>query len=176
MEHFNLTWNLDERINPVENLYWCIFYHFLRTKWCNNVQWKPKSWIWNHTLNQSEKLKSQADATCVNFITATHSYSVVCMAPEWLCALLTHLGMLPMSRPMVSWGSSPRPGSGHQWAPGHSGGTWRCRCSIGFRSGERQSQSIASMPLSSRNCLHTLATWGRALSCTRRNPGPTAPA
>ena len=37
-------------------------------------------------------------------------------------------------------------------------------------------QSMASMPLSSRNCLHTLATWGWALSCTRRNPGPTAPA
>ena len=39
-------------------------------------------------------------------------------------------------------------------------------------SGERESQSMASMPSSSRNRPHTLATWGRALCCTRRNPGP----
>ena len=42
------------------------------------------------------------------------------------------------------------------------------RCSIGFRSGEREGQSMASMSSSSRNCLHTLGAWGRALSCTRR--------
>lgn len=64
-------------------------------------------------------------------------------------------------------------------------GTWLCwlhqfirsyRRSFGFRSGEREGQSMASMPLSSRNCLHTLATWGQALSCTRRNPEPTTAA
>lgn len=32
------------------------------------------------------------------------------------------------------------------------------------------------MPSSCRNCWHTPATWSRALSCIRRNPGPTAPA
>ena len=64
------------------------------------------------------------------------------------------------------------------------GGTWQSkihiyktshRCSIGFRSGERKDQSMASMCLLSRNCRNNLATWGRALSC-RRNPEPTAPA
>lgn len=65
-------------------------------------------------------------------------------------------------------GSPPRPGSGHHWAPGQSvmvlGGIWLTdnitshRCSIGFRSGDWESQSMASMPSSSRNCLHTLAT------------------
>lgn len=29
---------------------------------------------------------------------------------------------------------------------------------------------LTMVPSSARNCLHTLATWGRALSCTRRNP------
>lgn len=33
---------------------------------------------------------------------------------------------------------------------------------------------MASMSLLSRDCLHTLATWGQALSCTRRNLVPTA--
>lgn len=46
------------------------------------------------------------------------------------------------------------------------GGTWQHwlhqytmshKCSIGFRSGEREGQSMPSMPSSSRNCLHTLA-------------------
>ena len=49
------------------------------------------------------------------------------------------------------------------------------RCS-GFRSGKRVGQSIVSMPSTSKNRYHTLATWDRALSCTRRNPGPTEPA
>ena len=39
------------------------------------------------------------------------------------------------------------------------------RYSIGFRSGEQIGQSLASVPSSSRNCLHTLSTWGWALSC-----------
>ena len=86
-------------------------------------------------------------------------------------------------------GSPPRPGLKHPPTPGQSvvqrgvGGwseTWCPRCaqldSIGFRSGERAGQSIASMPSSCRNCWHTPATWGLALSCIRRNPGPTAPA
>lgn len=32
------------------------------------------------------------------------------------------------------------------------------------------------MPASSRSCLHTQAIWDQASSCTRRKPGPTAPA
>ena len=47
------------------------------------------------------------------------------------------------------------------------------RCSNVFRSKEWESQSMSPMPSSSRNCRHTLATWGQALSCTRRKPGPT---
>lgn len=31
------------------------------------------------------------------------------------------------------------------------------RCSIGFRSGERGSQSVVSIPSSSRNCLHSMS-------------------
>ena len=49
------------------------------------------------------------------------------------------------------------------------------RCSIGFRSVECEAQSMALILLSSRNCLHTLATWGWTLSYTRRNPGPVVP-
>lgn len=63
------------------------------------------------------------------------------------------------------------------------GETWRCqvdwnilpqRCSAGFKSGERRDQSLLSIPSSSRDCLHSLTTWGQALLWTRRNPGPTA--
>lgn len=65
------------------------------------------------------------------------------------------------------------------------GATWRRlmdrnimsqRCSIGFKSGDREGHSIVSIPSSSTYCLHTLATWGPVLSCIRRKPGPTAPA
>ena len=41
----------------------------------------------------------------------------------------------------------------HQYITSH-------RCSIGFRSREHEGQSMASMPPSSRDCLHTLATGG----------------
>ena len=87
---------------------------------------------------------------------------------------------------MVSWGISSQTwtkASANSWTV--CGATWRWwmerdmmsqMCSIGFRSGERAGQSIASMPSSCRNCWHTPATWGLALSCIRRNPGPTAPA
>ena len=94
------------------------------------------------------------------------------------------LGLLLMSRWMVSWGISSRPwirASVSSWTV--CGGTWRCRIhryvmsktySIGFMSGEHEGKSKASVTSSSRNCLHTLATWGWALSCIRRNPGPDA--
>lgn len=82
---------------------------------------------------------------------------------------------MPVSTPDNVWwlcawcpgGSPPRPGSGHQWAPCQSvvvlGGIMSHKCSVGFSSREH--------PSSSRICLHTLATWGQALSCTMRNPG-----
>ena len=38
------------------------------------------------------------------------------------------------------------------------------RWSIGFRSGEQEGQSVASVPSSSRNCLYTLATESPAVS------------
>lgn len=65
------------------------------------------------------------------------------------------------------------------------GGAWNCqmhryitsyKCSIEFRSGRREGQSMTSMSSSSRNCLHIPATWGRAMSCIRSNPGSTAAA
>lgn len=87
---------------------------------------------------------------------------------------------------MVSWGISSQTwtkASANSWTV--CGATWRWwmerdvmsqMCSPGFRSGERAGRSIALMPSSCRNCWHTPATWGLALSCIRRNPGPTAPA
>ncbi len=99
----------------------------------------------------------------------------------WQCP-----GMLLMRRRMVSWGISSQiwtRASLSSWTV--LGATWRHRmdrnimsqrCSIGFRSGERGGHSMVSIPSSFRNYLHTLTTWDRALSCTRRNPGPTAPA
>ena len=99
---------------------------------------------------------------------------------------ISRLGMLLMRWRMFSWGISSQTwikASVNSWTV--CGATWRWwmewdtmsqMCSIGFRSGERASQSIASMPSSCRNCWHTSATWGLALSCIRRNPGPTAPA
>ncbi len=95
-----------------------------------------------------------------------------------------HVLVLLMRRRMVSWGISSQiwtRASLSSWKVW--GATWRRRmdrmsqrCSIGFRSGKRGGHSMVLIPSSSRNCLHTLATWGWALSCTRRNPGPTAPA
>lgn len=75
-------------------------------------------------------------------------------------------------------GSGPSLNSWTAW--GATGFGWiknimSMRCSIGFCSGEHWGQSMVSMPSSSRNYLHNLTTWVRALSSTRRNPGPTAP-
>ena len=51
------------------------------------------------------------------------------------------------------------------------------RCYLGFRSEEREDQSMASMPSSSRNCRHTLVSRvcrhcpaPGGTHCTRRNP------
>lgn len=44
------------------------------------------------------------------------------------------------------------------------------RFSIEFSFGECEDESVVSMPSSTRNCLHTLATWCRALSCTGMHP------
>lgn len=49
------------------------------------------------------------------------------------------------------------------------------RFSIGLKPVECEGQWVTSMPLSFRNCLDILVTWGQALSCTRRNPGSSAP-
>ena len=88
--------------------------------------------------------------------------------------------MLLMNKGMVSCGdllrTRIRP-SASSWTD--CGSTWwrwmhrylmSYRCSVGFRSREWEGQSMASIPSSSGNCLHTLATWGQALSCIRKNP------
>lgn len=58
---------------------------------------------------------------------------------------------------------------GYHWNPGQSEkqNIMSQRCSIGFRSSGNEGQSMVSIPSSSRHCLHTLATWGQASSCTR---------
>ncbi len=99
---------------------------------------------------------------CMNFIKATHNVSQQC------------LGMLLMKRQMVSWGSPAIFESEHQssrqdrlWC--NLWMLWYIKsqsCSIGFRSGEHKGLSVASMSLSSRNCLHTLTTWGPTLGLT----------
>lgn len=95
-----------------------------------------------------------------------------------------HLPIMPDKGRMVFSGS-PRTWT-KAWANSWlvCGATWHWMerdmmpqmCSIRFRFGERAGQSIASMASSCRNCWHTPATWGLALSCIRRNPGPTAAA
>lgn len=45
------------------------------------------------------------------------------------------------------------------------------RCSVRFRSGDQDGQSVASTPSSSRNCRHSLAAWSRAWHCP--SPGGT---
>lgn len=70
--------------------------------------------------------------------------------------------MVPWSPPRHGWGHQCVPGQMHRYITSH----W---CSDGFR-GEWEGQSVTSVPLWGRNCLHTLATWSRALSCSRRNP------
>ncbi len=103
-----------------------------------------------------------------------------------VCMPEKHWGMLLMRRRMVSRGISSQiwtRASLSSWTV--LGVTWRRqmdrnimsqRCYIRFRSGELWADSMVSIPSSSRNCLHTPATWGRTFLCTRRNPGPTAPA
>ena len=129
----------------------------------------------------------QASPFCQNSISATQNASQYLVWPPRACMhAWQRRGMLLMRRRMVSCGMSSQiclrasVSSCKVW-----GATWRRlmdrnimsqRCSIGFRSGDRHGHSIVSIPSSSRYCLHTLATWGRALSCIRRNPGPTAPA
>lgn len=49
----------------------------LRSKWCDNGQWKLESSTQNHTENQSEILKLQADPIGMIFITVTHNVSSV---------------------------------------------------------------------------------------------------
>lgn len=69
---------------------------------------------------------------------------------------------------MVSWENSTQ-----NWTV--CGGTWWCqihqnvtfrRFSDGFMSREQEGQSMVSMASSSRKCLHTLNTRGRATTCT----------
>ena len=136
-----------------------------------NQNYEPtEGWIQNHIENQNEKLISQADPTWGNFIKATHNVTQYCEWPPRVC-MHSHqrLGMLLMSWLMVSWEISSQTWIGasvSSWTV--CGGTWWLRmhrytmshsCSFGF---------IQELP--------TLATRGLALSCTRRNPGPTAPA
>ena len=110
------------------------------------------------------------------FITATNM---------WLSRLYGH--HMPVCNPNIVWawswwdsgwcpgGSPPRPGSGHQRAPGQSvvvlGGEGYTIHNVPYILNRIQ----VSMASSSRNCLHTLATWSWALPYTRRNLGPTTP-
>lgn len=81
----------------------------METKIINPIE----CWIQNHTENPSQKLKSQTDPTCVNFIAATHNVTQKCVLPPRDCMhSQQHLGMLLMSWRMVSWGD-PLPNMDH---------------------------------------------------------------
>ena len=118
------------------------------------------------------------------------NHYAACLSQNWAyIPKLDHIywskKLLLMRLRMVSWGISSQTwirASMSSWTV--CGTTWQRRMhryitsqrfSTGFKSGDREGQSMALMPSSFRNCLHTQATWGQALSCTRRNPGPTAP-
>ena len=143
----------------------------------NKIHWfKPKKKIkvnnWNHRLIQLVWLSSRQLIMWLSSVYGLH------------VPVCTHNIVWPCSWWVSGWcpgGSPPRPDQGISaqsvWylAAADTRYITSHRCSIGSRSGEHEGRSMASMPSSSRNCLHTLATWGRALCCTRRNPGPTAP-
>ena len=141
------------------------------------ISLKIKVKHWNHRLMQLVWI----------FFRATHIVTiVVCIAPTSLYALLTASGHGfdgPADDVLGDFLQTWIRTSASSWTV--CGGAWwhrthwyivSNRCSAGFRSGEQGGQSMASIPSSFRNGLHTPATWGRALSCTRRNPGHTAPA
>ena len=108
----------------------------------------------------------QASPFCQNSISATQNASQYLVWPPRACMHAWQLrGMLLMRRRMVSCGMSSQiclrtsVSSCKVW-----GATWRRlmdrnimsqRCSIGFRSGDREGHSIVSIPSSSRYCLHT---------------------
>ena len=150
-----------------------MFYNLLRTNWCNNSLWKPKSsthWgldsksypkskkkNWNHRVIQLAWLSSQ------QLIMLLSS----CMAPTCLYAHPTTCRHAPDEFAKGVWGISSQ-----TWIRASvssctvCGGTWRRpmhryimshRFSIGFGSVEWEGQSMASMPSSSRNCRNTLA-------------------
>ena len=129
---------------------------------------------WQPLRNKFFKLKIFTDAHCV--ICWNHRLiQLVWILPRQLIIWLSSLYDLcvPGCTPNVwacSWwlcgwcpeGSPPRPGSGHQRAPGQfiaglgfAQYMMLHRCAIGFRSGEQEGQSMASMPSSSGNCLRT---------------------
>ncbi len=149
------------------------------------VWWKLKLSTYRGLNSKTKKIMLQASPFCWNFIAATQNGPQEFVWPPRACMhAWQRQDMLLMRRRMVSWGISSQiwtRASLSSWTVW--GATWRhqmdrnimsLRCSIGFRPGEKGDHSMVSIASSSRNCLHTLATWGRALPCTRRNPGPTA--
>ena len=92
----------------------------------------------------------------------------------WSCSWWVVDGVLVLLLPDLDQGISELLNS--LWWYLAASDTWYItyhRCLVGFRSGECEGQSMASMPWSSRIRLHPLGTWGHALSCIRRNSGTT---
>ena len=124
---------------------------------CNNDQLNQnqpiEGWIQNHSKNQGKECKSQADPTSVN------------LSPHlimWLSSVTTS-GHAPNESvdggrgdllPDLNQGITDLMGSLWWYSEVSDALITSKRCSVGFRSGEWEGQSVASVP-SSRNCLHT---------------------
>ena len=107
---------------------------------------------------------------------AFHGCPIKCLN---LSLSLISLQFVPIS---ISWQTSTR-ALVSSWAVFGGLGSRRMhgsmmgqKCLMWFRSGECAGQSIVSMPSSSKNRWHTIATWGWVLSCTRKNTGPSGAA
>ena len=124
---------------------------------CNNDQLNQnqpiEGWIQNHSKNQGKECKSQADPTSVN------------LSPQlimWLSSVTTS-GHAPNESvdggrgdllPDLNQGITDLMDSLWWYSEVSDALITSKRCSVGFRSGEWEGQSVASVP-SSRNCLHT---------------------
>ncbi len=117
-----------------------------------------EGWIQNHVRNQSKKLKLQADPICMSFIKATHNVSqyfmygphmLVCTPDVWYVVYqrISYQAWIRVS--VSSWSVC--------WQLRILWYIMSQRFSTGFRSGEHEDQSMASMPSSARRLL--ASTW-----------------
>ena len=174
-EHLNHTSDLDEQNIQVEILHW------YNSKWTVNgnplrARFKIKVKNCNRRLIQLAWILSRQLKMWLSSVYGPH---LPVRTPDniWACSW--------WEGRRCPGGSPPRPGSEHQWAPGHSmalPGGGKCTETLRPRGSQLDSSFWGTWgPVNGIKAMRhpgtaytPLATWGRALSCTRRNPGPTA--